>query len=78
MAAFGWRATFWVFAAVGFLWVLCWFPWYRNSPAEHPGVSEKERQEIGCGAGHAVRTGLPWGQLFRGRQLWLLMLMYQF
>ncbi len=77
MAAFGWRATFWMLGAVGAVWVLCWFPWYRNSPVEHPGVSEKKRAEIGVAA-HAAPTGFPWGQLLRGRQLWLVMLMYQF
>lgn len=77
MAAFGWRPAFWIFGAAGLLWVLLWRPWYRNSPAEHSGISAKELAEIGGGRqpGHAA---IPWGTLFRSRQLWLVMLMYQF
>ena len=66
MAALGWRATFWVLGAAGVVWAALWFPWYRNSPAEQPG------------AGPCPHSAFPWTQLLRRRQLWLLMLMYQF
>ena len=66
MAALGWRATFWVLGAAGVVWAASWFPWYRNSPAEQPG------------AGPCPHSAVPWTQLLRRRQLWLLMLMYQF
>ncbi len=75
MAAFGWRATFWVFGAVGIVWAAIWTPWYRNSPVEKPGVTAEELAEIGD-AGRAPHSGFPWGKLFRAKQLWLVMFMY--
>ncbi|MBI3280511.1 MAG: MFS transporter [Acidobacteria bacterium] len=78
MAVIGWRAVFWIFGAIGIAWALLWMPWYRNSPAEHPGISRRELEEISAGRTHGSHTGIPWGSLFRSRQLWLVMLMYQF
>jgi nitrate/nitrite transporter NarK len=78
MGAIGWRPIFWIFGGIGILWAMCWMPWYRNSPAEHPGITKRELEEIGGGSSRASHAGLPWGTLFRSRQIWLVMLMYQF
>ncbi len=78
MAALGWRSIFWIFGAAGAVWVAIWTPWYRNSPAEHPSISRAELDEIGAGARYGAHHGIPWGVLFRSRQLWLIMLMYSF
>jgi nitrate/nitrite transporter NarK len=77
MTNFGWRATFWIFGAIGLLWALLWRRWYHNSPAEHPAIGKVELEEIGARAqvGHA---GVPWRRIFASRQIWLIMLMYQF
>src|SRR5262245_31113976 len=39
---FGWRAAFFVFGAVGVVWAAAWYRWFRDSPAEQPGISEAE------------------------------------
>lgn len=39
----GWRATFVVVGALGFLWLLPWLVIYRAGPDRHPWVSEAER-----------------------------------
>lgn len=44
--AIGWRASFGVLMAGSLVWPLVWFTWFRDDPAEHPGLSEKERQHI--------------------------------
>lgn len=38
----GWRWAFVVLAALGFLWAIVFFHWYRDDPAEHPGVNAEE------------------------------------
>jgi MFS transporter, ACS family, glucarate transporter len=42
---YGWRASFYVFGVVGALWAIVWYAWFRDSPAEKPGVPAAELQE---------------------------------
>ena len=78
MNTVGWRAAFWIFGAVGAVWALTWYGWYKNSPEEHPGITREELEEIGTGSSRPVHTGIPWRALFRSRALWLIMIMYAF
>jgi MFS family permease len=78
MAAIGWRPVFWILGAAGILWAVIWRPWYHNSPAEHAEITPGELSEIGSGSKHTGHAGIPWRQLFGSRQVWLIMLMYQF
>ena len=74
--AFGWRASFWIFGSVGVVWALVWQRWYRDRPAEQPGITQAELKEIG-GSGQALsHEGVPWRKLFAAPQLWLIMAMY--
>ncbi len=41
-----WRQIFVCFGAVGLLWVAVWHTWFRNDPAEHPGVNPAELRKI--------------------------------
>lgn len=61
-AAFGWRASFFVFGAIGVIWCAVWWRWYRDDPPQ-AGVATQ-------------RVSTPWGLLFRSSQVWTLMLMY--
>ena len=40
---FGWRASFVVIAALGFVWLAFWLWLFRDKPEQHPRVSERER-----------------------------------
>ena len=42
----GWRASFYVNGAIGLLWVLACFLWFKNNPSEVKGVSDEERNFI--------------------------------
>jgi ACS family glucarate transporter-like MFS transporter len=44
-----WRWVFVVCGIVGFGWVLAWYPWFRDEPADHPSVSPSERKYIESG-----------------------------
>ncbi|MBI0325506.1 MFS transporter [Burkholderia plantarii] len=43
---FGWRISFVVIAALGFLWLAAWLTLFRDDPATHPRVSAEEAREI--------------------------------
>jgi ACS family glucarate transporter-like MFS transporter len=76
--ACGWRAVFWVLAAVGAVWALLWWRWYHDDPAAQPGITAAELEEIGPGHGRGAHGGAPWGRLLQLRQLWLIVLAYGF
>ena len=42
----GWRTSFVVLAAIGFVWAIAWWLWFRDDPETHPGVSEDEKRLI--------------------------------
>ncbi len=75
-AAIGWRATFWIFGAVGILWAVIWYWWFRDRPAEQPGIEPKELEEIGHARVVRSHHVLPWNILFRSRQMRLIVAMY--
>ena len=72
ITAMGWRASFAVFGAVGLVWCLvCWF-WYRDDPATHPAVNEAELRLIQVGAAPAPERSrkVPWkALLFNGNMM---------
>jgi len=74
--AYGWRATFIVTGALGFVWLALWLIFFR-SPSQHPWITEEERAHILEGAsatpsGPVWRPG--WGQLLRYRQTWAVIM----
>lgn len=73
--AFGWRAAFFLFGSLGLFWVVAWRYWFRDTPAESPGISEAEVKLIGEPARFRHRT-LPWGTVLRNANFRRLMLMY--
>jgi len=76
-AHFGWRVAFWVFGALGLVWAVVWFWWFRDNPAEKPGVTSAEMEEIRAGgAAVQVHHKVPLGKLLSSGNLWLIMAMY--
>lgn len=69
---FGWRASFYVFGAVGVCWSAGWWRWYRNSPREKAGITVAELTEIGPPPA-ASAHGLPWRALAANRSVGALM-----
>ena len=66
---YGWRAPFFVFGAVGVVWSVVWYTWFRDSPREKPGVGEAELREIGSAPGlHHHR--MPWARALRMPAFW--------
>lgn len=74
---YGWRASFWVFAAIGVVWCIAWYVWYRDDPSEKPAVTEAEIKEIG-NPPRSAHESLPWSIALRSPNMWWIMLMYHF
>lgn len=73
-AAHGWRASFYLCGSLGVLWAAAWYWYYRDSPAEMPGVPLAEIKEVDSAPG-SPHQPLPWGIVLRSVNLWCIMLM---
>ncbi|HXP85378.1 MAG TPA: MFS transporter [Bryobacteraceae bacterium] len=71
----GWRAAFYAFGVLGAMWAIAWYAYYRNTPEEHRGVNQAERELIGAGRKRSSGK-VPWGQILWHGNLWILALMY--
>jgi ACS family D-galactonate transporter-like MFS transporter len=62
MGAFGWRSLFYVVGAVGIVFGLVWWKFYRE-PHEHPWINQAELDYIEAGGGltHAKKDAAPSG-----------------
>jgi sugar phosphate permease len=79
MAAYGWRAAFFVFGLMGLLWAAIWYWYYRDTPQEHASVNEAERNLIlnSVGGARTSKTrSVPWRQILASSTLWTLSAMY--
>ena len=75
--AYGWRMPFFVNAAVGVVWVLICYGWFRDFPGGMKNISLPERQLIETNSRFSTAHRLvPWKIIFRNPTLWALMLMY--
>ncbi|MBM3735901.1 MAG: MFS transporter [Acidobacteria bacterium] len=72
--AYGWRASFFVFGILGIVWAVAWYWWFRDNPADKPGVTKEEIAEIGPRS--AESHALNWGKALRSPNLLWIMLMY--
>jgi ACS family hexuronate transporter-like MFS transporter len=70
----GWKTTFILIGALGFIWIVPWMIVYLAGPDKHPWISQEERDYILSGQ-RATTVDAPeyvptWGQLLRHRQSW--------
>ncbi len=82
----GWRSSFWVCSAIGFLAGAIWFVAARDTPAEHPRVSPAELATIQSGltvtnqdplrVGNTTNALVPWSRVVRSRDIWALTVSY--
>jgi MFS family permease len=73
----GWRATFFAFGAVGVVWSIAWWLWFRDDPRDHKSVNAAELallEEGGARSGGHVPV--PWRELARNPTLIALCAMY--
>jgi MFS transporter, ACS family, glucarate transporter len=63
MSASGWRASFYVCAAISFIWVGLWALAFTERPADHPRITQDELDAVAVS--NVDRPRIPWGPLFR-------------
>lgn len=74
MAAFGWRTAFYLISIPGFLIALALFWYLRDTPAEHPRMTQAELTEIG--AQNVTQQKISLSELIKYRALWQLFFIY--
>ncbi len=72
----GWRASFAIFGAVGVVWSVLWWNYFRDDPRRHPGVNQAELAIIGAASDPPPHGAVPFRLLFANRSLVALCLMY--
>src|SRR3954447_3082508 len=79
LAWMSWRGIFAVCGAVGFVWAVAWFRWFRDEPRDPPAVNTAEAELIQSGRlltrhGHSGRR--LWRVLATSPNVWFLCLAY--
>jgi ACS family glucarate transporter-like MFS transporter len=84
MLHWGWRASFFLCAALGGIVAVVWHLYARDHPEEHPGVNAEELKllhpgdETGGLAARRKSASVPWRAMLRSRSAWALVLSYFF
>jgi sugar phosphate permease len=82
MTAFGWRAVFYIFGAVGIVWAIVWYVIDRDLPSEHSLVTPEELDYINEGKPQAqmpvaaVQKVIPWGIILKSKNMWYIAAAY--
>jgi ACS family glucarate transporter-like MFS transporter len=87
MLNFGWRASFYVCAAVGVIAGSIWFLAARDTPEQHPRVSRSELDHIRMGLTQSIRsdasnlvspkaTLVPWTRVLQSKDVWAVTISY--
>jgi MFS family permease len=71
-----WRRTFEVFGALGVIWAVAFFTWFRDDPHTHPSVNEAELALMPTPQESAIGGQTPWGSILGSRSVWLLCIQY--
>lgn len=74
----GWRLPFVEFGALGVVWCLVWYRWFRDTPEEHPAANGAEAEVIrgGLPVAPAHSHKIPWRVFLRSRNIFFLCAMY--
>ena len=77
LAFVNWRWAFVIFGAMGVVWAVAFYRWFRDRPREHPSVNAAELALLdGAERNAPSHAAVPWAKLLRSRAVWLLWLQY--
>lgn len=76
--AAGWRITFFILGAIGILWAIIWYWWFRDEPEQHPLVGDEERKFILANRQQKTTevSKIPLKRIFSSTNTWLAMGQY--
>jgi len=76
----GWRLPFVEFGAIGIVWAVVWYWWFRDRPEDHRSVNAEELRFIRSDQVDAAHLGhtrqVPWATLLRSANLAFICGMY--
>jgi len=75
----GWRISFLVLGAIGFVWAVIWYLWFRDDPEQHKGISDEEKKYILSTRQQVAPEEiekLSGSLLFKSKNMWLAMGQY--
>lgn len=79
LSLLGWHWAFYLLAALGVVWALGWYLWYRNEPKEVKGITDEELATLPeATAKTTEKVAIPWKAFMQNRQFWLILAMYFF
>jgi ACS family glucarate transporter-like MFS transporter len=85
MVHYGWRSSFWACAVIGLIAGAIWYSSARDTPAEHPAVSDSERtfieSQLTVAAPHQKASSrevelMPWSRVVGSQEVWALTISY--
>src|SRR4051812_6455504 len=72
-----WRHAFELFGAIGIVWAIWFYFWFRDNPRNHPKVNAAELELLqGVERNSAGHADVPWRRFLESRTVWLLWLQY--
>jgi len=72
-----WRHAFELFGAVGIVWAVLFYLWYRDNPRDNPKVNAAELTIIPPASDVALGHGrIPWKRFLASKSVWLLWAQY--
>jgi ACS family hexuronate transporter-like MFS transporter len=75
--AYGWKNTFIIVGSLGLIWIIPWLILNKKKPAEHPWITDEEKQHIISGQAATANTndkGLSWKELLQDRKSYSVIL----
>ncbi|MEM6318708.1 MAG: MFS transporter [Bacteroidota bacterium] len=70
--SYGWRTSFLILGGVGVIWAIGWWVLFRDTPEEHPKISEAEKAFILTNRQQISATKEPWSRasLLASKNMW--------
>jgi len=76
VAAAGWRASFWIFGALGVVWSVFWWRWFRDDPSMHPSVTGEELALIAAGTAANADARVEWRDLVDANLIYICLMYF--
>ncbi len=75
MTGFGWKAMFYFYGILGFLWTAAWLFYSTENPSEHPGMTRDNLKEIEAGQADKLAISADNAPI-RSKSVWGLAIAY--
>ncbi|XP_049876102.1 sialin [Pectinophora gossypiella] len=78
IAHFGWESAFYFTGIIGVMWSVAWFAVVYDTPAQHPRISDTERnflmKALPQDSGNKGHQPVPWRQMLSSPPVWALII----